>query len=308
MIHTRRIRVFWRFWVPTHDNPPTSELSSARTSVLPQPFGVDVELSPMDFRQMTYKIKLDKNIILEAIDRKYGGSIPNLLSQWEISNKSIGLNTQPDRSTIYHWINGNIPRTTERFLKFCGVLDIDPFALILNNEDDIEKIHATILKSFWSDYWTQPALSFVKDFIGQKTIWPPSFLAEKYYQRSWFELNFRHDYFNKSNHYISICIDPNNLFIENHPQVFHIAYQNSGGSKLGPWIQYGLFIRFGRKTKLWSISGQFESHAHINKEEIICIGTWIGQGNANFKVTSLHPFTGQIRDSTHKVPDIKFSA
>ncbi|WP_421786218.1 hypothetical protein [Hyphobacterium sp.] len=204
----------------------------------------------------------------------------------EATNRGIGA---PDLATIYRWRKGQLPQNAKSYLQLCGLLDIDPFAMIEIVPGQEEKAIRRLNVAFWAAAWPHPALKFISEFFGQQFEWPPIQVAE-YYKRRWETFEIFHNPSVKANYYANIALRTKNRQLLYKPCVFHFAYRQAIQTRVMPWVQYGIVEISEFRTKLIDINGRTQNSYNIDRQQNIYIGTWFGPGAAEFRIASIHAF------------------
>lgn len=229
-------------------------------------------------------LSLDRGLIKSALEQRYSGRVEDLQSAWDTLGKC--LRRTPSRATVFRWINGNLPRNRCDFLVFCGLLDLDPMAMLcLPDGREAEAVHH-LSRSFWLNSWKQPALGFLTEFFGHHADWPPKLLSRRYFRRDWTICEFEHKADVDVNYYGTIEVSACPF---SHGQTFHFAYSQRS-AVISPWIQYGFVERRDCSVRLFNYNGRFDRCVCASKHDPCVIQTWFGPSPSTFRVASLHPF------------------
>lgn len=236
------------------------------------------------------KLGVDTDLAKQSLSRRFGGHVNDLLTAWD-SFKNVGRRT-PDRATIFRWLSGSLPRHREDFLSLCGLLDVDPMAILSLPPGEEAAALQHISRSFWLNRWTQPALGFLSEFYGHHSDWPPAPLAKRYFCRPWHIEEFAHPATGNVNYYAALNLSAS-PFVRG--QAFHFAYSEPAVA-LKRWIQYGFVERRERRVRLLSISGRTGQYEAATEGEPCLVETWFGPSPCLFRVASLHPFALEVLD------------
>lgn len=226
-------------------------------------------------------IRLDHELLGVLIEAQ--GGVPTFVDGWIAAHPHESL----DRSTVYRWIKGtSLPKSEQAYLRLCGLLDIDPFALALMEGAAAKSAAEEILRIFYAGTPGRSAFLFLQQFIGRRLQWPPQDIARTYFARAWHMREFAHDPRIKSNFYATITLHGS---ATRTPQVFHFAFRDSAAF-MGRWLEYGFVRTYQTSAKLLHINGHTDQMPVAKSTDPMPIETWFGPGPAQFRVASLHPF------------------
>jgi len=230
-------------------------------------------------------IRINGPLLKALIQNRFRGGVSELMSMWD-------PNGGPHRSTVHRWTRGSFPQSREDMLRLCALLDVDPFYLVLPEREDALDAANHLAYAFQNDHW-KPALAFIKDFMGRRSEWPPKRIATNYFRRSWVTRELVHDPSVRSNYYATIEISSGQQGDRSWPQTFHFAYRHPTlfGKR---WLHFGLVVRHGLAVRLMHINGYTHSSESENLTDATLVETFYGQGNAIFRVASLHPFSLRV--------------
>ena len=235
--------------------------------------------------------------LLKRLYAEYPGGLRALRDRWfeKYCNTSRDPARLPDRATFYRWRNGELPGSPHQLMRLCGLLDADPLSVLSFPSGEEAPVIQRIYRSFWSNQWGElRTLSFLPEFFGHHTSWPPQAIAAHFYNRTWSLQEFSHDPNIKSNFYPRIEINGDTRVHEKLPQVFHFAYrQPSVFAKR--WIQYGYVSRYLNSVMLVNITGDIQRYEAPSVKHPTNVETWFGPGHADFRVASLHTFSLSVQ-------------
>src|SRR5207237_4097839 len=101
----------------------------------------------------------------------------------------------PERSTLHRWLAGkSVPQSAHQLLCLAAALDLDPVALWDFVPQSFGALCIAVVEAALRNRWKDlfPALAFSKQFLGPTTNWPPSEMAEEYFERRWTIQEFIH--------------------------------------------------------------------------------------------------------------------
>lgn len=245
-------------------------------------------------------VRLNGELLRAIIESRLPAGIPDLLAQWD-QNASL------HRSTVYRWIKGSLPQSTDDMLRLCSILDVDPFALVTPTGSDFTVSAHSLIYAYQNDHW-KPALAFMKYFLGRRQDWPPRDLVRTHFGRDWHVTDITHEASAEVNLFATFEIQRGSEQNESHPHVCHFAYRNpiSFG---GRWLHYGFIQQYDEEVKLVHINGQFASYRKASASEPALVQTYFGPSPAEFRIASLHPF--QVTRCTtpeQAMPSVRFPA
>jgi hypothetical protein len=225
----------------------------------------------------------------QLLDRLIGERFPGGLGEFQAAWPADG---GPNRTTIYRWRKGGLPKSRDDFLTLAGVLDVDPFCLLTNGDNTlpylIDRITATREERTAVDH---PALRFIEQFMGRKKFWPPQNLLERFYEDfEWHIGQFEHSAQAHRNYYETLELSGDSGLATSHPQTFHFAFRHPTlfGER---WLQYGYVVREGIGVRLVHINGYSETSVATQQIDPTYVETFFGEGPAIFRVASIHHFS-----------------
>jgi len=234
-------------------------------------------------------IALDRQSIRRRIAERFDGTVARVTERWP------GGSDPPHRSTILRWLHGQtLPRCQSDLLAFAGALDLDPFALWHINSATFAALCNRMRAAAWTGAWSGllPTLSFLDDFLRPSQAWPPPQLAEQYFGRDWARAEHRHKASERRDYFKTFSLQPGRRQKVGGDQVWHFAWRPSSRAE---WRPYG-FVRHAKsELRLYSFGGTV-AEAELAAGAGFCVETWIGQGPAEFRIASLHPFAMAVID------------
>lgn len=253
------------------------------------------------------KLEVDGALLRGIIGTRFQRGVDQLLEEWDARQDNFCKKRPPDRSTIYRWLNGGLPHSSHGLLTLCGLLDVDPFCVLqLESQEERNKAVEVLTLSYMHENWDQPALAYIKDFLGRQAIWPPRKLSTAFFGREWFTEDFEHDPAIRADYYCLIELRSREGRQLKVPHVFHFSFRHPtlfGGR----WLQYGIVIKTARSVTLLHINGYSDSYELCNAN-LARVETRFGSGPAVFRVASLHDFALEIKGEDSSQPKVQFPA
>ena len=237
---------------------------------------------------------LDGVLLRSLVARRLPGGWSELQDLWVARDTSQrgAAGQAPHRSTMHRWTQGQMPRTAGDLLRLCGILDVDPLALLRLPPSEETGALERLVRAYVHGRWQPPALEFLHDFLGRRSVWPPPSPALEHFGRDWHVHDFSHDPVDGANQYATVRILPPSSppRATGEPRVWHFAYRHERlfGRR---WLQYGVVSRVGRQVTLLHINGHEDSIELQSEVEVVQVQTWFGPGAAVFRVASLHEFS-----------------
>ena len=251
-------------------------------------------------------IALNGPLLEQLVDAK--GGVSAILDLW---HARYGDESVPDKATIHRWINTDtLPGTSIKLLRFCALLDVDPFCVFVSVKGSPAHAIDRLLQAFNQRKWNAPSLQFLIDFFGRQSIWPPTHWADQHerFKYTWHAEEFEHDPEVQANFYAMIAISASSDSYALKPQTFHFAYsqKKAFGER---WLHYGFVVQHRMSVTLTHINGQTDSYTAESIDDPTCVETWFGQGPAIFRIASMHPFSIDINPSLNQTfPAVRFQA
>jgi len=222
-----------------------------------------------------------------------------------------GLN----RSTISRWRKQSaLPNDPLQFLRLAQVLEIDPLLLFELDEQRFSALCFQVGKLLLSGGLAGAlrSLAFVEEFwtcAGES--WPPATVVSRSgtVGYDWHTADFVHEGQlgvgpKGRNFYASIPLDGSRIRSRNAPQVWHLAYRDRVGAA-ALWHPYGSVAMVGDRIELYAYQGRVEV---VTASGPFAIQTWFGEGDAEFRIASLHPFRADVmRDAPPDHAVVRFS-
>lgn len=212
-----------------------------------------------------------------------------------------------DRSTISRWRRqGKLPDDPLRFLRLAEALDVDPLLLFELEGDRFPDTCRRIGRLLITGRIGRAlgSLTFLEDFwraAGGE--WPPKEIrnasGKDFIQYAWVPRGFRHEGQLDGGHegrnfYASIELESGRVATRSAPQVWHFAYRDPL-EWAAAWHPYGSVALVGTRLELYSYAGRVTM---VEAPGPIAVETWLGEGDADFRIASLHPFELDLQART----------
>ena len=233
-----------------------------------------------------YPVMINGDLLDQLISQRFPRGVSELQSVWDDQGG-------PDRTTLYRWRKkGGLPKSSEDYLRLCGLLNVDPFSLLATSENEFHRVVDRLTEAHQDNSATfHPALKFIEEFMGRKRVWPPTDLLESFYTNFvWFTEEFEYTAGDRRFYYQCLELSGDTRLPDMHPQVFHFAFRHP--SLFGKrWLQYGYLVRTGLGVQLIHINGHSEKYEVRQGSDPTFVETFFGDGPAIFRIASIHPFS-----------------
>jgi hypothetical protein len=231
------------------------------------------------------RVRLNGELLRDLIEA--AGGIGAVQEKWSLSSPDGDDGEVPSEATLYRWMKGGLPKSSEALMGLAAALDVDPFALLTVPKEEMREAIDELLELVQRVSLPAP-LSFAKGFFGRQRDWPPRVFATQHYGREWQTREFVHDPAVARNFYQSIELRGSGAG-PGRVQVFHFAYRQKH-LFAERWLQYGSVVRSDGAALLWHINGHREERRLRTLDEPAVAETWFGPAAVDFRVSSLHPF------------------
>lgn len=258
-------------------------------------------------------IQLRKDLIQDFIAHEFDGNKAAF-------GRSLELKDLPHRKTILRWASGDtqtLPKGSKRLLALAQALDVDPFMLL---DIPAETLIKACEKSSWNLSWgsIHKSLSFLNDlFKLTEDTWPPQEIGALF-EGEWFCFDFYHQPQKNGRHFFQgVHIQPDHdygpdgtLLGPRDPQLWYFAfregrYKGETFEPCGFWRPYGLIYLYKGQLQLIHLTGMLMNTAAQLPEGSFIAETFFGQGSAQFRIASLHPFETSFTLKEH-IPTLRF--
>lgn len=274
--------------------------------------------SPDELKELLGKqVSLRHGLIQRVIERDFEGNASAF-------GRSLELEDLPHRKTIFRWARQQegLPKSPERMLALAQALDVDPFLLL---EIDTEVMLKCCAAASWNLTWgsVHKALAFLNGLLSlTPDDWPPADLA-RWFDGSWYTRDFVHDPALGRNAFRPFAVGPD-LFYDGEgqleayrePQAWYLAYRDISlkSGELEPkswWKPFGMLRVEEHAVHLLHFNGLIDAQALNRPDGRFCFETFFGQGAAEFRIASLHPFDFAIltpgsASPDHSLPTVRF--
>ncbi|MEZ0375290.1 MAG: hypothetical protein ACAI44_39750 [Candidatus Sericytochromatia bacterium] len=273
--------------------------------------------TPDELKELLGKhVCLRHSLIQRVIERDFEGNTSAF-------GRSLELSDLPHRKTIFRWARqqDGLPKSPERMLALAQALDVDPFLLL---EIDTEVMLRCCAAASWNLTWgsVHKALAFLNGLLSlTPDDWPPPDLAS-WFDGSWYTHEFVHDPGLGRNFFRPFTIKPDLFFgpdgkVEacREPQAWYLAFRDISlkSGEVDPkswWKPFGMLRLEDGQIHLLHFYGLIEAKPLGSDDYRFIFETHFGQGAAEFRVASLHPFDFEPTDETlsplAELPRVRF--
>lgn len=247
------------------------------------------------------KLPLHKANIARLIDERFPGKRAAFY-------RRAGLH----KSTLGRWYEGAHAPRPDRFLRFCGALDADFFALLDVSPEQVASFAYGIAQAALSNTWSNsfPTFSFLQQFLLGPGDWPAETsdgMLAHYSQsspREWCVWEYKHDPAKGP----SECYATFQLKFSADPQVWYFGFQERHGREW-MWMRYGCVRKLWEEVLLLNFvfMGEIERVEHPPNADAIVVQTYLGPRPITYRIVSLHPFTATCVESPpESLPHVRF--
>lgn len=243
-------------------------------------------------------IYLQRDLVERLIEYRYV-NIDCLVEEWNqrVKDKTEGVYPPcRERSTIYSWLTQGVPtrgRSRQQIFGLCGLLDVDPMAILDYEKNRFFKNFTSIRMSLYSiseRAFGQGASNFAPllDMFMPGPSWPNPAMSKLFYARSWHGYEFNNIGHQKSDNYGLVKVKFSEY--RDYPILScHIAYRRlNSNDKM--WRYYGIVNIIGSRLHLYTEGGEYQTMS-CREEGQIWFRTSFGHRAVEFKLVSLHDFS-----------------
>lgn len=251
-------------------------------------------------------VPVDRERLQGLIDRRYG-SVDELAAAWQVQYDADPKATvRPrDRSTIYKWLDAGLPAKKEVIYGFSALFDVDPIGIIETSRAFIEENFAKERRAFQFLDKRDTILAPFRVMYLPGWRWPDSSMACQHYGRDWCAKDFAHEADDVLNVYAAIYLENSDQWPDDHPRVFHFAYQQKNAiDQL--WRPYGVIIATRNRVRLIAESGNWQEATSDEFQKTAVVETFFGPRPTLFRVASIHDFIIQVEAPTKVNGVVKF--
>ncbi len=205
------------------------------------------------------------------------------------------------RSTLSRWrTRSALPNDPLQFLRLARALDLDPLLLFEVEPVRFPALCVEVGRLLLAGKLGSAlrSLGFIEAFwacAGQE--WPPESMespAGKVHL-AWHTVDLIHEGqlgegAAGRNFYASILLDGSRVRTRDAPHVWHFAYRDRVGAA-ALWHPYGAVALVDGHLELFAYQGHTERRP---VEGPIAVESWFGEGDADFRLASLHPFSAEV--------------
>lgn len=259
------------------------------------------------------QVRLRQDLIQRVIERDFEGNASAF-------GRSLELDDLPHRKTIFRWARQQegLPKSPERMLALAQALDVDPFLLLEIDPDTMLRCCAA---ASWNLTWgsVHKAMAFLNGLFSlTPDDWPPPAIAEGF-DGEWYLEDFVHDPALGRNLFRAFRLEPElfyggdgKLEAMRDPQAWYLAYRDislqSGQPEAKSWWKpFGMLRLEHEQIHLLHFNGLVDQQRLKQPNGCFVFETFFGQGAAEFRIASLHPF--EFRAATEldaALPRVRF--
>lgn len=244
-------------------------------------------------------IRVHKELINRLIRETYE-SVDGMAVEWAVracTNERLPKPREGD--TIDDWVNRTgVPsggKMDSVYFAFCGLLDVDPLAILDFELLDLKSKFAEIRKLIYivrglpkkrTDM--QDVAAMVLSMYGPDPEWPSDSLASSFFGRNWTTRQFSNsdrwnctDYILLKAKFDEPC--------RGRPRAVHISYRRAGAVD-NLWRFYGTVLLVDGQLHLFTEGGEQRRMPQVDDDEIR-FRTYYGGRQVEWRVASLHTFT-----------------
>lgn len=251
-------------------------------------------------------IPIRSDLTLALIRHRYG-SVDNLVVEWEhrVATKAQRRGTHRDRNSVYRWLKQGVPAGQDTILGLAGVLDVDPVGLLSIDREYIEKRYGTERRFFRLNLPRRTPLASLWPLYAAEVDWPNHQIAKAFYGRRWHVEDFTHDATAITNVYAALTFRDHVAEEPIIPRTYHFAYRRLGVADR-MWRPYGVVIGFATEVVLISEAGDYQMVERSGRP--VTAETHFGSEPAEFRITSIHPFSLTLEVPSTQQNGVRFVA
>lgn len=239
---------------------------------------------------MAFRIFARPDTAQTMIEATFGG-LRQLVAEWQAKEDSQPFPRSKSKSSISDYLRDGFP-TGQDYLAVCGLLDVDPLALLDYEKTGFFSKFTLIRSAIYIGFNKKTALRELVDLYGPKTAWPSDGIAQMYFGRKWTATEFDNLSVAHLDAYARLSFDFVGL-APTHPSAVHIAYKKET-SRDGLWRYFGVVLSRNEEAHLYSEDGDYQTTQR-------CLGgrltfrTYFGGRRVLFRVASLHRHVLEIQ-------------
>jgi hypothetical protein len=250
---------------------------------------------------MGAKYTLDVGLVTSLMGKEFGGK-HGFIKAWEEGELSASASAAPSQATLYRWLRSGLPDNLDGFLAFFSALDIDPMAAMDWNKSGVWENFSHLRLAVYLAL-TKGHFRHLLELYGPNMNWPNNDLLVQHFSRKWCTYQFENDAALVSEKYVIVELDLD-ADARPRPFVMHIAYR-TGTNRDGLWRPYGSIVRREGTDFLFHENGYKQAIA-TNEDDNLEFETYCGPSSLEFKIISLHPFTGKAYFGRQKEGRLRF--
>ena len=245
---------------------------------------------------------LDKPLIERLIEERFG------------TKTAFHETGAVDKATLGRWFSGKSHPSSEKYLEFCGALNVDPLALLSIHPDRMPTLVLKAIVGIGTGRWGKELgmLSFLQGLIPGRQLhgddyeveeggdtssdtrpdddhWPSEKMPSKYLderrkRRTWSKLFHKHDPSKeKHSYYGAFLLRPSIA-----PQVFYFAFRKEE-RPYRDWWWYGYVRSLDDEVSLLHFTSQ-RMTASASSDGSLAVETYLESVPIDFQIFSIHPF------------------
>lgn len=242
------------------------------------------------------KLHVDTKLAHRLFDEKFGG-IENFGKEEIDFTETVVKTTrpsQPSATKIYRWLKDGLPSSRNTVFGFFGTLDVDPVAMIDLDKSELQRIFGRLRHAFMMGGFNAGGFGVLFDIYKPSPDWPDNSLAQQYYARDWIIFDFDHPAEDFKNSHVTLTLRGDDSVSAGWPRAYHIAYRRYQNAD-GLWRPYGVVFSRFNEVVLAHENGHIQTiELPYQSEHNVKFKTYFGGGPAEFRICSLHPFSGTL--------------
>lgn len=195
-------------------------------------------------------------------------------------------------------------RTDWQLFALCGLLDVDPLAIIVFERNGYFSRFAKIRQLVYLGERALGGLGPLLEMFRPADHWPSNEIATDCFRRSWHAHEFSNADGWRSSEYALVKTVFENRGYQS-PHAVHIAYRRLNSPDT-MWRYYGTVLAIDGTLELYSEGGDFQTMAQVKDQEIR-FRTYYGGRSVEWRLASLHDFSIDIEMPANDLETIGFN-
>ena len=253
------------------------------------------------------KFRVSAPLVHRVLDERFGG-IANFADEWRDPESTEESPDPRGRSmkTIYAWLKNGLPSKHDTLFRFFGAIDVDPMAALDFDQCYQQRTFGRLRRAFMLGGASAGGFRPLFDLYRPSAGWPDSGLSRSYFSRDWTSFDFSHTATDITNTYATITIKGTDSAPVWWPRAFHIAYRRRANAD-GLWRPFGTVVSREGEAILLHENGDLQQMAiATHGDHEIRFQTYFGPSPAEFRLVSLHPFSGQVQPRPDAATPLRF--